>query len=386
MQNQNSASGKARVIPLPPKSSITRITSVTTTLYDREFNFKSYFDADSGAYLRTNVLDDAGHPTSEDPFMSSYPQLLDIGIMGHCAHGLDGQCAMKNGYCYQSGGHRHQPNMSLENYKRIIDESAGKCFQVALGGRGDPDMHEDFEHILRYTREKGIVPNLTTSGYRLTPEKTALIAEFCGAAAVSWYRSDYTLKAIQMLLDAGVRTNIHFVLSPETLDEAIDFLERKTIPEGINRIIFLLFKPIGEGSGANVLPIDSKTKKLFSLMESDYGIHKIGYDSCTVPGVIQFSPKIDPQGCDACEAGRFSAYITSDMHIVPCSFDQDLKWSMNLEMNSIQDAWRSEKFDVFREKFTSTCEGCVKWHDCMGGCPIVPEITLCETKKIGGVL
>ena len=83
MQNQNSNSGKSRVIPLPPKSGITKVFSDTTVLYDREFNFKSYFDADSGVYLRTNILDDAGHATSEDSFMSSYPQLLDIGIMGH---------------------------------------------------------------------------------------------------------------------------------------------------------------------------------------------------------------------------------------------------------------------------------------------------------------
>lgn len=36
--------------------------------------------------------------------------------------------------------------------------------------------------------------------------------KYCGAVAVSWYRSEYTLNAIQMLLNAGVKTNIHYVL------------------------------------------------------------------------------------------------------------------------------------------------------------------------------
>lgn len=377
---------KNKVIPVPSKANTIRVNSNFSTIIDPVYGFKSYFDADTGSYLRTNVLDADGNATEKEPFMSSYPQLLDIGIMGHCAHGLDGLCAINNGTCYQSGGSIYKPNMRFEDYRQIIDESAGKCFQVALGGRGDPDMHEDFEEILKYTREKGIVPNLTTSGYKLTPEKAALIAEYCGAAAVSWYRSDYTTKAIEMLINEGVRTNIHFVLTRESRDEAIALLKNKALPKGINRIIFLLLKPIGEGAGNAVLPIDDQTKELFALFESDYGIEKIGYDSCTVPGVLQYSPRIDPQGFDACEAGRFSAYITSDLKIVPCSFDQNLNWAVDLKENSIQSAWQSQLFEGFRKHFTDSCIGCSKWQDCMGGCPIIPEITLCEAKQIGGVL
>lgn len=370
-------------IPIPNKTDREPANQSFTTLVDPVYHFKSYFDTETGSYLRTNLINSA---TKQEPFMSSYPQLLDIGIMGHCAHGLDGLCTIKNGYCYQSGGHVHQDNMQFEDYRQIIDESAGKCFQVALGGRGDPDMHEDFEAILKYTRGKGIVPNLTTSGYRLTPEKASLIAEYCGAAAVSWYRSEYTTRAIKTLVNAGVRTNIHFVLTRETRDEAIDLLKNRALPHGINRVIFLLFKPVGEGAGNAVLPIDEKTKALFSLFESAYGIEKIGYDSCTVPGVLQFSPRIDPQGFDACEAGRFSAYITPDLKMVPCSFDQSLNWAVDLKKHSIQNAWESKAFDAFRNHFTESCSGCSKWQDCMGGCPIIPEITLCEAKKIGGVL
>lgn len=378
MQNKN--------IPVPSKADTIRVNTNFSTIIDPVYQFKSYFDADTGSYLRTNVLTTEGATTEQEPFMSSYPQLLDIGIMGHCAHGLDGLCAINNGTCYQSGGSINKPNMRFEDYRQIIDESAGKCFQVALGGRGDPDMHEDFEAILKYTRDKGIVPNLTTSGYRLTPDKAALIAEYCGAAAVSWYRSDYTTKAIDMLINEGVKTNIHFVLTRETRAEAIELLKNKSLPKGINRIIFLLFKPIGEGVGIDVLPIDDETKALFTLFESDYGIEKIGYDSCTVPGVLQFSPRIDPQGFDACEAGRFSAYITSDLKMVPCSFDQNLNWAVDLKEHSIQEAWQSTLFDGFRKHFTDSCNSCSKWQDCMGGCPIIPEITLCEAKQIGGVL
>lgn len=63
-----------------------------------------------------------------------------------------------------------------------------------------------------------LVPNFTTSGYGMTSEIAALCKKYCGAVAVSWYRSEYTLRAIQMLLDAGVKTNIHYVVGKNTID------------------------------------------------------------------------------------------------------------------------------------------------------------------------
>ncbi len=200
--------------------------------------------------------------------MASFPHLIDIGIMGHCQHGQSGLCVKAGVECYQSGLTKSQDNMNLDDYKDIISQCEGKVFQVALGGRGDPDLHENFREILEFTRSKGIVPNLTTSGYGLTPSSVELASEYCGAVAVSWYRSDYTLKAIDTLLASGIKTNIHYVLSNDTIEEAIFLLKNKAYPEGINRLIFLLHKPIGLGSRENVLRFsDPKVKEFFSLFK-----------------------------------------------------------------------------------------------------------------------
>ena len=57
----------------------------------------------------------------------------------------------------------------------------------ALGGRGDPDMHENFEEILYYAATNHVVPNFTTSGLGMTPEKAAICKAYCGAVACSMY-------------------------------------------------------------------------------------------------------------------------------------------------------------------------------------------------------
>ena len=65
---------------------------------------------------------------------------------------------------------------------------------------------------------------------------------------MSWYRSLYTLKAISFLLEAGVKTNIHYVLMKDSIKEAIELLEGDKFPKGINAVVFLLHKPVGLGS------------------------------------------------------------------------------------------------------------------------------------------
>ena len=89
-----------------------------------------------------------------------------------------------------------------------------------------------------------------------TDEIVALCKELCGAVAISWYRQKHTYRAIQMLLDAGIKTNIHYVLGNNSIDEAIERLKNNDFPKGVNAIIFLLHKPVGLGQESNVLNME----------------------------------------------------------------------------------------------------------------------------------
>lgn len=336
----------------------------------------------------------------------------------------------------------------------------------ALGGRGDPDMHEHFEELLRYSAINHVVPNFTTSGLGMTPEKAAICKAYCGAVAVSAYsrlvnkpiiawrkrtqdeekvpyksikdvpivftldnlndncfvdgenliinhktfgwhylnhfekyqeeyfngdfelyrvyeeenRVNYTMKAIDMLLKAGVTTNMHFVLSNTTIDEAILRLKYNGFPDGINAVIFLLHKPVGLGDSSDVLQYDDpRLTEFFELVDQHHSF-KIGFDSCTVPGILNFSHNINLNSVDTCEAARFSMYITADMIALPCSFDNvNKKYAFDLKNGTIKDAWDSETFNKFRSSFDS-CPNCPKRENCLGGCPLEPSITLCKQK------
>lgn len=350
---------------------------------DRKHRFVSIFNPDTGHYIRSGVIDENGNDTEKDPFMASFPELIDVGVMGHCVHGANGLCIKSGVQCYQNGLQTKQPNMSLHNFKRIVDECKGKTFQFALGGRGDVDQHENFVEMLTYCRENGIVPNFTTSGLGINKEIVAICKQYCGAVAVSWYRQMYTYHAIHLLKRAGVKTNIHYVLSNRSIDEAIGRLKRSNFPRGINAVVFLLHKPVGLGTEGNVLRMDDpRLKTFFDLINAGSFAFKIGFDSCSIPGILNYTDQIDPESIDTCEGGRWSMYITSDMKALPCSFDnQDLRWAYDISNNTIQNAWNSPQFEDFRRHFKTSCPNCKDRAACMGGCPIRPQIVLCDRKE-----
>lgn len=347
----------------------------------KESNFVSMFDEKTGKYIRSGIIE-KGKDTGVDPFMSSFPELLDVGIMGHCKHGQSGLCIKAGIECYQDGLHSDNENMTIEDFKSIVSQCAGKTYQFALGGCGDPDQHESFGEILKMCVENKIVPNFTSSGLGMNEDITLLCKQYCGAVAISWYRSEYTIKAIKMLLDKGVKTNVHYVLNKDTVKEAIELLNNNGFPTGLNAIIFLLHKPVGLGSHDKMIDSQNASfKELLRLIDEKMFPYKIGFDSCTVPSLLSYCKQIEPESLDTCEGARWSAYITADMKMLPCSFDnQDKKWAVDLKKYSIQDAWDSDTFGDFRKSFKTACVDCCNRNTCMGGCPIRPEIVICDYK------
>ena len=381
--------------------------SLNVSLYeDPEYHFREFFDKETGLWITGDCED------GTTPFRRSFPSLLDIGIMGHCPNGKAGICAKAGIQCYQNAPNSTRDNMKLEDFKTIIDQCKGKTFQVALGGAGDPNLHENFKEIVEYCRDNGIVPNYTTSGFNLT-DKQVEISKQCGAVAVSQYSrleigqmpsyqiledgsriptemmqvfsetNPQTNIAIQKFLDAGITTNIHYVLGKNTIKEAIIRLKNNLFPEGINAIVFLLHKPVGLGQESNMLHYnDPEVKEFFELIDNEKFPFKIGFDACSVPGIINFTKNIDSRSTETCEGSRTSAYIDAQMNMMPCSFgNQDKSYYVSLYDHTIKEAWESKVFNNFRNHLFKACPNCENRVNCYGGCPIISNIVLCNRQE-----
>lgn len=344
---------------------------------DKKYNFIEYFNPQNGFLIRGDIIGQKGI----NPKERSYPELLDIGIMGQCHISQLGICKKAGIDCYQQALLKKSPNMSLANYEKILIESQGKTFQIALGGAGDPNKHEYFAEILSLTSEYNIVPNMTTSGMYITDDEISLMKTYCGACAISFYsRLDSnnnetnkgTIEAIKRLVNAKCITNIHFVLSKETIKEAILRLENNLFPKGINAIIFILYKAAGFGQTDKILNFNNKYfQKFLDIVNNRKFDFQIGFDTCCTPAVLKGCLNIPLESLDFCEAARFSMYIDSEMNAYPCSFDcSNKRWLVSLKDISIQEAWDSKIFSEFKNHYYNSClnESCKKY--CGGQCAL----------------
>lgn len=121
---------------------------------DKRNHFYSIFNPETGFYMRSGVISEDGKDTGTDPFMASFPELIDVGIMGHCIHGASGLCLRSGVQCYQNGLGVKEPNMALEDFRRIAEECKGKTYQFALGGRGDPADYYDSDEYCDLINEE----------------------------------------------------------------------------------------------------------------------------------------------------------------------------------------------------------------------------------------
>lgn len=346
---------------------------------DERFKYIYCFDTENGYYFRSNVIEN-GKFTVDEPFMSSFPHLIDVGIMGSCKTGQLGLCKRAGIQCYQGGENKVKNNMSIQDFERICYECKGKTVQFALGGRGDPDTHPDFEEILICGNNYGISMNFTTSGLFMDDYKAKLCKKYCGAVAVSWHNAKYTENAIRILLKYKVKTNIHFVLSKNSIMNAINLLKNDDIPNGVNAIIFLLHKPTIDDYNLCIKNDDPLLKEFFKEVKNHNAKKdrfKIGFDSCSVPGIIK-NLDVNISTVDACEASRFSCYIDSELNMTPCSFDSNFLYADSIQNKTIQDVWNGKNFEKFRNSIKSACSNCNKKTLCLGGCQLFGNIKLCN--------
>lgn len=275
--------------------------------------------------------------------------------------------------------------MALADYKRVVDQAAEMgTFQVALGG-GNPNQHPDFVEMLDYTKAKGIVPNYTTNGRGLTQDVLVATSRNCGAVAVSAYAPyDEASEAIQVLAGHSVRTNVHFILDAQSIDTAISWLrEPPGFLRSINAIIFLNYKPSGRKiSTDKLLRHSDRLDDFFHLATSTGRRLKVGFDACCVSGVFART-NASTSLVDACDAGRFSLYVSEDLHVHPCSFQSGLADGDRLdESTSLLDIWtKSKTMTAFREYFASDrCGACTHRSACMNGCPLFDDLVVCGNR------
>lgn len=282
--------------------------------------------------------------------------------------------------CYKSNGPEGK-NMSFETFKTIFDKMPKTLTQTAFG-IGDISANYDLWKMMRYCRDRAVVPNLTINGSRMTPHFYDLIASNCGACAVSLYDYDTCYNAVKELTDRGMKqVNIHCLLSEETFEKCKQVLrDRLTDPrlKDMKAIIYMWLKPKGDRNRLHQLSSLSKLKELVDFaLENEISI---GFDSCSSPNFLKTikdnpSFKQIEQSVEPCESTLFSSYISVSGSFFPCSFAEKTPgWEEGIDVVNCndfnQDVWFNPRVVEFRDKLIANkdenrCRTCQLYDLCL---------------------
>ncbi len=331
-------------------------------------HYNSVFNKVTGFFARW------GKTKEDDPQYGPYPEILD------CEISTTPNCLGKCKFCYKGntkGQELH--NMTLEEFKTIISkfphvEKNGKIShmltQIAFG-ICDVDTNPDFFPMMEYARSLGIIPNYTCNGYKITDEIAKKTAQLCGAVSVSIVNREKSFDAIKKFIDAGMKqVNIHYVFADETFDDAMELVEAcKTDSrlQGLNAIVFLLYKPKGNCAGMfhSVKSIEKYRKVVEKC--TDMGIN-FGFDSCSASLFLKTMQNTKNEQminmvAEPCESGLFSSYINCKGKFFVCSFAEgENEWKEGIDVLNcdcfLKDVWYNDKVVAWREKLIANNRNC----------------------------
>lgn len=302
--------------------------------------------------IKTGYFERWGKTVDADPTWSPYgPEIWDAEVSERC-NGVNGiPCP----FCYKGNVGNKGRNTSFVEFVAMFNKLPmydGIPFltQIAFG-IGDVDSNPDLWLMMEFCRAKGVVPNVTINGDRLTDEIVEKLVRLCGAISVSRYDdADVCYNAVRRLKDAGMKqVNIHQMVSEETnincTNVVFDYLTDSRLKD-LNAIVFLGLKQ--KGRGDKFTPLSNEG--FASLIE--YAMNNrvpIGFDSCSANKVAEVFKTMGvlekyEQFIEPCESTAFSMYTSVDCKFYPCSFAEDVTTAIDMMPvdNFMKEVWNNK--------------------------------------------
>jgi hypothetical protein len=310
-----------------------------------------------------------GNTEDEDPSFSPVgPEILDWEISKICDKSKSrGNCK----FCYKSNTSTGK-YLDFDTFKKVFSKLPKSVCQIAYGIgsiNGQPRLFD----MLNYTRNCGIIPNITING-DVSDNEVEKFSKVLGAIAVSHYSDDLCFSAVERLCDASKQSgatlkqvNIHALWSSKTIDKCLNLLGKiKSDPrlKHLNALVLLSIKP--KGRGKHLTSATYKDFKRVVLLAQEMGV-PLGMDSCSAPQMLRVADETGQKdivlSVEPCEICCFSAYLSVDCLYFPCSFmEGEYQWEEGIDIlkceDFIKDIWFNEKVNDLRKTLLNQPNKC----------------------------
>lgn len=312
-----------------------------------------------------------GHPHKGAIPITSSRQMLSL-----VQFSISSACNLNCKYCYATDREeRSHPQLSLDDYKRIIDEALAinpKMSFTITGG--EPLINKDCFSIARYVNEKGSSVDLLTNGTLINEGNIKQIKECFWRVTIS--------------LDGSTKERHERFRGPNTYDrtqKAIDLLLKYQIPYylsmTVNRLNMddvnsmaqkyggrLRFAPLFPAGNANHSEEDLSItgKEYYDILRNAEGVNPLSYCESTLDA---------SQECRRCKCaiGGAELSISATGDVYPCQLLHYPQFYIgNVHDSSLVDLYNNS--DIIRQCSMMTvdniegCKDCVIRYICGGAC------------------
>ena len=265
---------------------------------------------------------------SKEKKVGEYPPCLQIEPTSMCNF----RCVM----CYQSDksfsnkSHGYMSNMSLDLYKKIIDEVQGKVEAITLASRGEPTLNKDFAKMLEYSNKKFLALKINTNASMLNEK---LIHSILST----------DIQSIVFSVDAADKETYEKIRVNGKFEKIIKNLE---LFSKIRREHYSKSKHIVKMSGVKISSdqsinkMEEKFKKLADVIAFvNYTPWESAYDN-------EINDLDHP-----CEELWTRMFVWADGKVNPCDYDyKSLLSKWNAKNQSVKEIWNSKDYNNLRNQ------------------------------------
>lgn len=280
-------------------------------------------------------------------------------------------CNLKCIMCPNSVIKQEKPGfMSLDLYKKIINKGKNFFNTVVLCLAGEPFLHKDLPEMVRFAKENGVNPIISTNATVMTKEMSRAVLE----AGLSWI--NFSFDGCSKEIYEKVRVGANF---EKTLNNIIDFLKIKKELNAKTEVEIQVLVMDKEGKKDFEKNIESFKKNFGKLPLNNIQVRQ----PSTWGGVLHGTNKYEYKKLEKIYSP--CSYLWSSMHflwdgaVVACTTDF---WGKNalgkFPEQSIEEIWNGEKFQKFRkamlernyDKYFEYCDKCDSlWSERVLGLP-----------------
>lgn len=290
------------------------------------------------------------------------------------------KCGLRCVHCLSDAGVSSRGELSTQECRELVDQLiAIRVFQVNIGG-GEPFIREDFLDLLNYSHEKGLVTCVSTNGMLIDTELAKYLSRLKmlylqvsldGATAEvnDPIRGKGTFKrimdAMACLAFQGVAFSINAVLTRtnyQQLDQLRDMAKEYGAELRVSR-----FRPAGRGKESkDYLGPDQEQQESFAEWLEQHDLVRTGDSFFCLT-----SENRRRKGLDMCGAAKMTCCISPTGKVYPCAFLQEAPFlAGNIREVPLKDLWdHSPILNQLRNLNVKSCETCLRYESCRGGCP-----------------